>query len=48
MKVLVSGYEVLVRCRGNGRKLERCREEVDNEGEKRRRDVENLRQQGLE
>lgn len=31
MKVLVSGYEVLARCKGNGRKLECCKEEVDDE-----------------
>lgn len=36
MKVLVSGYEVLVRRRGSDRRLECCREEVD-DGKKRER-----------
>lgn len=35
MKVLVSGYEVLERCRGNVRKLECCSGEAD-DGTKRR------------
>lgn len=36
MKVLVSGYEVLVRRRGDGRRLECCGEEVD-DGKKQER-----------
>ena len=37
MKVLVSGYEVPELCRGNGRKLEHCKEEVDDGGKKEER-----------
>lgn len=33
----MSGYEVLARYRGNGRKLECCREEVDDGKKKERR-----------